>query len=240
MPDNDEQRRAELVTALGAVRSRIATACEQVGRDPRSITLVAVTKTRPASDIAALASIGVIDIGENKDQEARAKIAELASYAAPVDVRWHLIGRLQTNKARHVAQYAAAVHSLDRVKLANALAEAAVTRPQPLDVFIQVSLDDDPQRGGIPESGLAELAAAVAARSQLRLRGVMAVPPLGADPEPHFARLRTIAARLREHYPQASEISAGMSDDLEVAVRNGATYVRVGTALLGRRGPIFS
>ena len=236
----DEGRRAELVTALGAVRSRIATACEQAGRDPRAVTLVAVTKTRPASDIAALVRLGVPDIGESKDQEARAKIAELDEAGESLEVRWHVVGRLQTNKARHVADYAHAVHSVDRVKLATALADAATGRPTPLEVFVQVSLDDDPDRGGVPESGLAELADAIAARAELLLRGVMAVPPLGSDPDTEFARLQSISARLRERHPDADAISAGMSEDLEAAVRRGSTYVRVGSALLGRRKTTFS
>ncbi|HLY33914.1 MAG TPA: YggS family pyridoxal phosphate-dependent enzyme [Jatrophihabitantaceae bacterium] len=241
MPRNGEHRRAELVTSLAAVRARIARACDEAGRDPRDVTVVAVTKTYPASDIATLAGLGVLDIGENKDQEARAKIVDLAAFELPEPVRWHIVGQVQTNKARSVASYAHAVHSLDRPKLAAAL-DAAVTaagRREPLGVFIQVSLDGDPQRGGVPIDRFVPLADLVGSATGLALLGVMAVPPLGADPARAFAQLAELSVRLRAEHPQASAISAGMSDDLEAAVRAGATHVRVGTALLGRRSPVF-
>lgn len=236
------EREAELVAALGAVRSRIADACTAAGRDPREVTLVAVTKTRPAADVATLVRLGVLDIGENKDQEARAKIAELAEQLGPArDVRWHMVGRVQTNKARSVVRYAHAVHSVDRPKLVRALADAAAEhRSGALDVFVQVSLDGDTERGGVAEDGLAALADAVAERPQLRLRGLMAVPPIGADPDAAFARLAVLAERVRAEHPGADALSAGMSGDLEAAVRHGSTHVRVGTALLGRRDQIFS
>ena len=243
MTSDGQVRQAALVTALGAVRARISAACESVGRDPQEVTLVAVTKTYPASDVATLARLGVADIGESKDQEARAKIAELGGPPyAPAELRWHMVGRLQTNKARSVAGYAHAVHSVDRAKLARALADAcaAEQRPQPLDVFVQVSLDDDPERGGVATVDLPGLAVVVAGRPELRLRGVMAVPPIGVDPDAAFARLAELSAHLRSEHPGADAISAGMSGDLEAAVRHGSTHVRVGTALLGRRTQVFS
>jgi pyridoxal phosphate enzyme (YggS family) len=235
-PD-DERRRAELVTALGAVRARIADACSAADRDPREVTLVAVTKTFPAADVATLAALGVTDIGENKDQEARAKVRELAGTHPPLAVRWHLVGRMQTNKANSVVSYAHAVHSLDRPKLVHALAHAAGARerPQPLDVFLQVSMDGDPDRGGVPIDRLSELAELVADCPDLVLRGVMTVLPVGADPDDGYARLAELSHRLRADHPHAVAISAGMSVDLEAAVRNGSTHIRVGTALLGRR-----
>jgi pyridoxal phosphate enzyme (YggS family) len=240
MPELDERRRAELVSALGAVRARIADACESVGRDPHEVTLIAVTKTYPVADIVTLARLGVLDIGENKDQEARRKVAELAEIPdPPAGIRWHLVGRLQTNKARSVAGYAAAVHSVDRPKLVRALADAAAGRGEPLDVFVQVSLDDDPDRGGVPAGKLPALADLVAQCPELRLRGVMAMPPMEADPDEAFAKVEQLAAALRAAHPQATAISAGMSGDLEAAVRHGATHVRVGTALLGRRAAPF-
>lgn len=235
-PD-DDRRGAELVSALGAVRARIADSCAAAGRDPQTVTLVAVTKTYPASDVATLARLGVCDIGESKDQEARAKAKELRR----LDRRWHLVGRVQTNKARGVASYAHAVHSVDRPKLARALAEAAAAaeRAEPLDVFVQVSLDNDPERGGAGLDDVEALAETIAARPQLRLCGVMAIPPLGSDPEVEFARLAEVSQRLRRNHPAATMISAGMSDDLEAAIKHGSTHVRVGSALLGRRGPVF-
>jgi pyridoxal phosphate enzyme (YggS family) len=235
-PD-DERRRAELVTALGAVRARIADACAGVGRDPREVRLVAVTKTFPAADVATLAGLGVLDIGENKDQEARAKIAELAP--AELGIRWHMVGRLQSNKARSVASYAHVVHTVDREKLVRALADAVADRPAPLDVFVQVSMDGDPQRGGVVVERLPELADAVAARSELRLCGVMAVLPMATDPDEGYARLAEVSAALRAGHPDATAISAGMSGDMEAAVRHGSTHIRVGTALLGRREQVL-
>jgi pyridoxal phosphate enzyme (YggS family) len=248
---NAEPRRAELAARLIAVRARIDAACVAAGRDPGDLHLVAVTKTYPATDVYALVRLGVRDIGESRDQEARAKVAETAELLAaapgpgrtPLDPpRWHLVGRLQTNKARHVVSYAYAVHSVDRAELASALADAAARRPRPtpLRVFVQVSLDGDPRRGGITADGVAGLAEIVVNRPELALAGVMAVAPMGADPNRAFAALQAISERLRAEHPVAHEISAGMSEDLEPAVRHGATHVRVGSALLGRRPPDIS
>jgi pyridoxal phosphate enzyme (YggS family) len=241
----DEARRAELVGSLGAVRSRIADACEAAGRDQRAITMIAVTKTYPARDVATLARLGVLDIGESRDQEATAKVAETAELLAGLPdvagpVRWHFVGRLQRRKARSVAAYAHTVHSLDRAELVPLLADAVdrAERP-PLEVFVQLSLDGDPDRGGVVPDDVAALADMVAERAELRLRGLMAVAPMSADPDDAFAALAEAAARLRSAHPDADAISAGMSGDLEAAVRHGATHVRVGTALLGRRDGTF-
>ncbi len=236
----DPQRRAELVARLGAVRARLADACAGVGRDPHDVTIVAVSKTFPAADIAGLASIGVSDIGENRDQEARAKIAELqaSSWELP-PLRWHFVGRLQTNKCRSVGRYAHVVHSVDRVEVASALAAGGQRAERRISVFAQVSLDEDPARGGLVPAQLGELAAHIAAQEWLRLIGIMAVAPLGADPDEAFERLATLSAGLRNDHPEAGAISAGMSEDLEAAVRHGATHVRIGSALLGRRPPTF-
>ncbi|HEY7046139.1 MAG TPA: YggS family pyridoxal phosphate-dependent enzyme [Jatrophihabitantaceae bacterium] len=236
----DPDRRAELVAGLAGVRGRLAAACEEVGRDPRAITLVAVTKTFPASDVASLATLGVTDIGENRDQEAKAKVAEVAASAWDIPpLTWHFVGRLQTNKARSVARYAQVVHSVDRAEVATALAAGAERAERNLDVFAQVSLDDDPARGGVLARDLGRLADHIAGLAPLRLLGLMAVAPLRADPDEAFERLAAIAERLRADHPDAVAISAGMSADLEPAVRHGATHVRVGSALLGRRPPIF-
>jgi hypothetical protein len=243
-----EARRRQLGTGLAGVRARVARAAGAAGRDPREITLIAVTKTYPAADVLALAELGVADIGENRDQEARAKVAEvgqlLAGQPAGPELRWHFVGQLQTRKARSVAGYAAAVHSVDRSELAVRLGAAVAAiagesgRP-PLDVFIQVSLDGDPARGGAHPDAVVALGAALAAQGHLRLRGVMAVAPLGVDPDRAFARLAEISGELRQNHPSASMISAGMSVDLEQAIEHGSTHVRVGSALLGRRGPVF-
>ncbi len=233
---NSEDRRAELAARLAKVRTRIATACEDSGRDRREITLVAVTKTFPASDVIALVGLGVRDIGENRDHEAAPKSAEVAAAELDTDVRWHFVGQLQSNKCRSVVRYADLVHSVDRPSIVDALARASEKhRDQPLDVLIQVSLDKDPERGGVTAAELSDLAAMVTEREALRLRGLMAVPPLKADPESEYPRLAGIAADLRSAFPAATVLSAGMSGDLEVAVRHGATHLRIGSALLGGR-----
>lgn len=240
---NEPGRDAQLVAALGAVRARIADACAAAGREAQQVTLVAVTKTRPADDVAVLARLGVLDVGESKDQEAVAKretVAALVPDAAAL--RWHLVGRLQTNKAKSAVTYAHAVHSLDRPKLARALDDAAAERRDPslgpLEVFVQVSLDGDPERGGVVEADLPALLDDVAGRDRLRLRGLMAVPPIDSDPDEQFARLEDLFARMRAIHPEMDALSAGMSGDLEAAIARGATHVRVGSALLGRRGPV--
>jgi PLP dependent protein len=228
------ERRAQLATNLARVRARIADACAAAGRDRAEITLVAVTKTYPAEDVLHLAGIGVRDIGENRDQEAAPKAAEVAAHGARV--RWHFVGQLQRNKARSVVGYADLVHSVDSVRLAGALADAAERgRDRPLEVLAQVSIDGDPQRGGAAGDELDRLVAAVAQRPSLRLRGVMAVAPLGWPAERAFANLAEVARRIRAEHPEATVVSAGMSEDLEAAIKWGATHVRIGSALLGKR-----
>jgi PLP dependent protein len=239
----DTGRRAQLAASLDAVRGRISHACAAAGRDPGSVTLVAVTKTYPASDVELLAGLGVTDIGENRDQEAAAKVAEVV--AAGVKVRWHYVGQLQRNKAKSVVRYADVVESVDSLLLAGALDDAARRhRSTPLDVLVQVSIDGDPARGGAvpdaaePDRDLWRVADAVAGSDRLRLRGVMTVAPLDWDPDRAFATLAALAARLTVDHPGATVISAGMSGDLEQAVQHGATHVRIGTSLLGMRDPL--
>ncbi|MEV0003839.1 YggS family pyridoxal phosphate-dependent enzyme [Micromonospora sp. NPDC050980] len=234
------ERRAELAAGLARVRARVADACAAAGRDRDAVTLVAVTKTYPAADVVALAGLGVTDVGENRDQEAAPKAAAVAG--AGVTPRWHFIGQLQRNKARSVVRYADMVQSVDSVRLAAALdAAASDVRDRPLDVLVQASIDGDPARGGAlpgaadPQRGLDPVAAAVAGAAGLRLAGLMAVAPLGWEPDRAFARLAEVAARLRADHPGATALSAGMSGDLESAVGHGATHVRVGSALLGMR-----
>lgn len=246
-PDGDpdrHRRRAELAAALGGVRARIQDAATAAGRDPAGVRLVAVTKTFPAPDAALLADLGLTDLGESRDQEAAGKVADVARLRPGAALRWHMVGRLQRNKVRSVSRWADVVHSVDSERLADALdraAQAALrdgSRRHPLDVLVQVSLDTGEaaeHRGGCPPAGVPALAAHITASGGLVLRGVMAVAPLGADPEPAFERLAGTAAKLRDSYPEATEISAGMTGDLEVAIAHGSTCVRVGTALLGHR-----
>jgi pyridoxal phosphate enzyme (YggS family) len=240
---DDLARRTELAASLDEVRGRLARACAAAGRDPADVTLIAVTKTYPAGDVLALAGLGVTDVGENRDQEAAPKAAEVA--AAGVDVCWHYVGRLQRNKCRSVVGYADVVHSVDSVRLAAALDEASRrARDRPVDVLVQVSLDGDPARGGaVPDAepsdhDLFRVADAVAAADGLRLAGLMAVAPIAAEPERAYAELAELSTRLRADHPAATAVSAGMSGDLEAAVGHGATHVRIGSALLGMRNTL--
>jgi pyridoxal phosphate enzyme (YggS family) len=233
-------RREELASALAAVEGRLAAACAAAGRAREDVRLVAVSKTRPASDVALLAELGVTDVGENKDQEASTKAAEVERLlAGERTVRWHFVGQVQRNKARRIASYATVVHSVDRLALVPALSAGAVRAGRALDVLLQVSLSDEAGRGGVPVDQLPALADAAADAPALRLAGVMGVAPLGEDPAPAFARLAACAQELRRQHPGAEQVSAGMSGDLEQAVANGATLVRVGTALFGPRPPVL-
>ncbi len=224
-------RRDELAARLAAVRERVSAACAAVGRRDEP-TLVAVTKFFPASDVDLLVELGVTDIGENRDQEASEKVDALAHRDR---LTVHFIGQLQSNKAASVARYADVVHSLDRAKLVAALDRGAARHGRTLDVLVQVGLDGGAGRGGAAPDEVAGLADAVAAAEHLRLRGLMAVAPLGEPARPAFARLRALSDGLRSAHPDASWISAGMSGDLEEAVAEGATHLRVGSAILGSR-----
>ena len=228
-----DERRLELATNLAEVRARIALAATSAARSPDEVTLVVVTKTWPADDVAMLVSMGVTDVAENRDQDAAPKAAALAALGVPA-VRWHFIGQLQRNKARSVARYADQVESVDRESLVAALS-AAREPERPLEVLIQVSLDGEVARGGALPVDVPRLADLVVSTSSLRLRGVMAVAPLDEDPRQAFGRLRELSERLRASHPGADRISAGMSGDLEAAIDQGATQVRVGTAVLGHR-----
>jgi pyridoxal phosphate enzyme (YggS family) len=226
-------RRDELAVRLSAVRQRIAAACQAAGRDPADVTLIAVTKTWPASDVRLLAELGVSDVGENRDAEAAPKAAQCAD----LDLTWHFIGQLQTNKVASVVRYATFVHSVDRMRLIRALGTAARRAEAVVQCLIEVSLDGDPARGGALASEVPALAEALAAEPGLVLAGVMAIAPLGMAPLDAFGLLLDSAAVVRAVSPAATVISAGMSGDLEDAVAAGATHLRIGTALLGDRGP---
>ncbi|WP_309074334.1 YggS family pyridoxal phosphate-dependent enzyme [Paenarthrobacter sp.] len=232
-----DARTAELADRLGLVRQRMESAVYAAGRTD-SPRLIVVTKFHPAADVRRLAALGVTDVGENRDQEAAAKSAELAN----VDVRWHFIGQLQSNKAKSVAKYASSVQSIDRAAVVDALAKAIArekdaTGRGDLDCFIQVSLDDDAgaHRGGANPSDVELLAEKIESAEGLQLAGLMAVAPLGADPNAAFENLAGISQALRAVHPNATGISAGMSQDLEAAVKFGATHLRIGSDILGSR-----
>lgn len=234
-------RRAGLAAAITRVQDRIAAACAQVNRSADEVLLLPVTKRFPASDAALLAELGLTELAENRDQEAGPKSKTVGELLPGVGVRWHMVGSLQRNKARSVASWADVVQSVDSPRLVDALAravDAALTvgdRSSPLDVLIQVSLDGDPARGGCPVDDVKALAEGVARTSELRLRGLMAVAPLGWPPEQAFDLLANVCAQTRNDHPAATEMSAGMTADLEAAIAYGSTCVRVGTALLGER-----
>jgi pyridoxal phosphate enzyme (YggS family) len=229
-------RADELAAALETVRGRIAVACDRAGRAPDEVTLTVVTKFFPASDVRLLADLGVRHVGENRHQEAAAK----AAACVDLGLTWHFVGGLQSNKAAAVTGYAQVVESVDRAKLLRGLSRGAVEHARVLDVLVQVDLDPEGSaaaRAGARPADVEALAEQVAAAEGLRLRGVMAVAPLDADPAPAFARLASTAAAVRRAHPDATWVSAGMSGDLEQAVEAGATHVRIGSAVLGRRPP---
>jgi hypothetical protein len=225
---------------LEAVRRRADAAAARAGRDPRSVRIVAVAKTFPAEAVIELACAGQDAFGENRVQEAEAKIPQVAARAGRA-LEWHLVGRLQRNKARRAAELFDVIHSLDRPELADALGRAADGRAVPLRVLLQIDLDAEPQKGGIPPEQAAGLLAHVERRPGLAAIGLMALPRASADPERTrcaFARLRELLARLRRgaaHPERLRELSMGMSADFEVAIEEGATLVRIGTALFGAR-----
>jgi pyridoxal phosphate enzyme (YggS family) len=231
-------RRADVRAGLADVRARIDRARAAAGRTDE-VTLVVVTKSFPASDVDILASLGVQDVGENRDQEARAK---RAAVAAPSALRWHMIGQLQRNKAASVAGWADVVESVDRPELVAALGRAAAAAGRRLEVLVQVCLDPVvvAGRGGADPVDVPALADAVASEPALQFKGLMGVAPYPAaggvtSAGAAFARLQQIADALRAVHPQADRISAGMSGDLEEAVAHGATQVRIGGAVLGQR-----
>jgi PLP dependent protein len=230
-----DDRRSELRHRLHEVRERIARACVAADRDPAEVDLLAVTKTIPAADVIALADLGVRDFGENRAQEAAAKVEEIRDRRPELDLRWHFIGGLQRNKARLVVPWVTRVETVDSARLAAALDKEAAKRGTPLPVLIQYSVDGDPARGGVDDAGLLDLAAQVTQARGLVLEGLLSVAPLGADDGESFAAIAAAGRRLRSAHPEATVLSAGMSGDLEVAIRHGSTVARVGTALVGDR-----
>ncbi len=233
-----DDRGAEIAANVAGVRGRIAAACAEAGREASEVTLTVVTKFFPVSDVRILAGLGVQHVGENRHQEAESKAADTAD----LDLRWHFIGNLQSNKAAAVASYADVVESVDRAKLVKGLSNGAHDRDSAVDCLIQVSFDpshgDGENRGGASPADVVPLAERVAAADGLRLRGVMAVAPLGEEPAAAFDRLAELSEQVRRIDPSARWISAGMSVDLEAAIRSGATHVRIGRAVLGPRPTI--
>lgn len=233
----DDPRRSDIAANLARVEDRVQMACSSAGRSRDALTIVAVTKTFPASDVAHLHALGVRDVGENRDGDAAAKVRACQELGL-CDLRWHFVGQVQRNKAGSVASYADVVHSVDRQRLVPGLDRGAGSAGRRVRCLVQVDLRDEPgddSRGGADPSDVEEIAAAVADAEQLDLAGVMAVAPQDVDPAAAFDRLAAISAQLRRTHPGADSISAGMSGDLEAAIAAGATHLRIGAALLGSR-----
>jgi PLP dependent protein len=247
VPATGEDRETELAGALSIVRSRLVRAAADAGRNADEIELLPITKFFPATDVAILSRLGCRSFGESREQEAAAKVDELARIlpaGSGPPVHWHMVGQIQRNKARSLAHWAHTAHSVDSTRLVAALdravgrAIADGVRADPLLVYIQVSLDGDVSRGGVDISepgAVDEVCAQVDTADALSLVGLMGIPPLEGDPEPAFAMLRNEHLRVLESHPGAVGLSAGMSGDLEIAVKHGSTCVRVGTALMGPR-----
>ncbi|MCP2032758.1 pyridoxal phosphate enzyme (YggS family) [Okibacterium sp. HSC-33S16] len=233
MNSSNEQTLGQLPLAerLASVSAGISAAVADAGRATDAVTTIVVTKFHPASLIEELYALGVRDVGENRHQEASAKASELASLT---DLSWHFVGQLQSKKARQARQYASVVHSVDRPALVSALDAAGGDFP-PLPCFVQVNLTDDEGRGGVQPDGLEALVERVLDAESLELWGVMAVAPLGEEPRAAFARLRGYSERVIALEPRATRISAGMSHDYTEAILEGATHLRIGTAITGNR-----
>lgn len=231
---------AELAARLARVRERLDHACAACGRRPEDVLLVAVSKFHPASDVAAVAGAGQVDFGENYAQEALEKRAELAREPVAARIRWHMIGHVQSRKAALVAGAFALIHTLDSVKLADALERRLADSGAMQPVLMEINIGEEPQKAGIMAADAASLAEHVLARCpHLELRGLMCLPPVfdaGDAARPYFARLRRLGGELRSRLGIGlPELSMGMSGDFAAAVAEGATIVRIGTDIFGPR-----
>ncbi len=228
------ERREELALNLAETRERITSSCLAANRSVDDVTLIVVTKTWPASDTELLYELGATNVGENRDQDARIKHDELSD----LHLVWHAIGQIQTNKAKSVAQWADVIHAVDRSELVSALAKATSSRDAPLKALVQVNLDPSPTegRGGCLPSDALRIAREIDQAEGLEIAGVMGVAPLDGDAESAFGVLQNVSRELISQFPQASWISAGMSDDFHVALKYGATHLRIGSSILGHRG----
>ncbi len=223
-----------LAERLGEAQQRIANATLAAKRELDSVTLIVVTKNHPAQLVLDLIDLGMRDFGENRDQEAAPKALEVRA-GSDIEHRWHFIGQLQSNKVKSVVTYANSIHSLDRESLLDALGKATLERNTPLDVFIQLNLTDDEARGGIRDGELLPFAEKVLGHPGLNLVGVMGVAALDNNLERDFGLIRAASEKLQTVKPEAKLISAGMSEDFETAIAFGATHLRIGSAITGKR-----
>ncbi|MDH6180824.1 pyridoxal phosphate enzyme (YggS family) [Microbacteriaceae bacterium SG_E_30_P1] len=224
-PESDSVR-----DRLAIVRERVDAALRTAGRSPDDVTTIVVTKFHPASLVRELFHEGVRNVGESRHQEAELKVAELSD----LDLTWHFVGQLQSKKARKVREYARVIHAVDRESLVASLGGAG----NPVDVFLQVNLTDDPARGGVQPAEVGRLADRIESTPGLTLQGLMAVAPLDAEPRRSFALVRELSERLQREHPNAVNLSMGMSGDFEEAILEGATHLRIGTAITGNRPAI--
>ena len=225
---------SQLAQRYNQIVEQVASAATASGRDAKDITLVVVTKNHPPQLVFELLALGARDFGENRDQEAAPKAKEVLSASSEV-MRWHFIGQLQTNKVRSVLDYADLIHSLDRESLLIELQKRTLDRAKPLGVFIQVNLTEDPDRGGVAVGDLESFATKVLGSEGIRLEGLMGVGGLDKDPAIEFERLASLSQKLQSLAPEAKGLSMGMSSDFEVAIGYGATHLRIGTAITGKR-----
>ena len=222
----------EISANLEKVNEQIKLAAASANRLSEDITLVVVTKTFPVSDIEILYSLGIRDFGENRDQEASAKVGLL-----PKDVRWHFQGQIQSNKLKSITSWASYIHSVDQLKYAQIISQHSGGKEKP--IFIQVSLDKPPQsRSGVNPSDLLELAGAISELPGISLQGLMAVAPVNSPAEDAFAELVAIRSDFLRTFPAAKSLSIGMSGDYQIAIKYGATHIRIGSSILGIRSPI--
>ena len=225
-------RKDQILSNLKSVKEKISAAAQAAGRAPSEITLIAVTKTFPVSDLEILYELGVRNFGENRDQEAAPKVGVL-----PADITWHFQGGIQSNKLKSISNWASVIHSVDKFKYAQMISQFSVGKTK--EIFIQVSLDTLPQsREGVDPADLMQLAEQIMSLPNLEVKGLMAVAPLDQPTEQAFVRLQQIQQKFIQLYPAASSLSSGMSGDYELAISLGATHVRIGSSILGNRSPI--
>jgi pyridoxal phosphate enzyme (YggS family) len=225
-------RKDQILSNLESVKEKISAAAQEAGRAPSEITLIAVTKTFPVSDLEILHELGVRNFGENRDQEAAPKVGVL-----PADITWHFQGGIQSNKLKSISNWASVIHSVDKFKYAQMISQFSVGKTK--EIFIQVSLDTLPQsREGVDPADLMQLAEQIMSLPNLEVKGLMAVAPLDQPTEQAFVRLQQIQQKFIQLYPAASSLSSGMSGDYELAISLGATHVRIGSSILGNRSPI--
>jgi pyridoxal phosphate enzyme (YggS family) len=225
-------RKDQILSNLESVKEKISAAAQAAGRSPSEITLIAVTKTFPVSDLEILYELGVRNFGENRDQEAAPKVSAL-----PADITWHFQGGIQSNKLKSISNWASVIHSVDKFKYAQMISQFSVGKTK--EIFIQVSLDTLPQsREGVDPADLMQLAEQIMSLPNLEVKGLMAVAPLDQPTEQAFVRLQQIQQKFIQLYPAASSLSSGMSGDYELAISLGATHVRIGSSILGNRSPI--